>query len=242
MSGVVCPDCNAPDKQDPGYFLPQSPSDLSKTAIWECTGCRRTKILSHLFPVEILAEEIAKMFEAAQDQRIGFPELVASCEALMAKYQGKVLHPNHWVIQDAARAMFNLAQRDFGVYSLDIPTHQRFIKLGEYLLETQDKVSPGYSNVRAFLHQTEAFCLSNLATKLMTRGDFQMAIRHIEHGLQFHKKILEYSRGDFPGIDGLKFEMVQENMWRDLYNMQQCEMMINEGIGDHGPTALLKPS
>lgn len=130
MSAVKCSDCQR------DYLLPQQPTEVQSD--WKCGNsfCERTwnvtNIVCRVYEIEDCVEKIRALNLNVVDE-------LKLLSAAVEKYAGKVVHRNHYSLQDIAMRMVQLVVDDGtlsveDVSEINLPNVELFIEQCEYLL------------------------------------------------------------------------------------------------------------
>jgi hypothetical protein len=150
--------------------------------------------------VDSIATDIEGKAEVADDVSSGLA-LIQFCEEVIEMYQGKILHPNHWLIQDAARALIDTARLHWQIVGSSEMT-ERCVELGLYLLSIQNTVSPGSSQSKVALGDKVMFFMAEHTPELMSQGKHKMAACNMKHYVDIQKDAFQFYKNEFTSPDG----------------------------------------
>ena len=141
LSAMTCKSCKLLNSAEssPGYLLPTDPLDLSTLAPWKCNNCDSTSKTCELLPT------IDRVYSIIEKHMYSSSELSSRCAEfclfVIAKYRGHVLHPNHWLIGEATRAIQRIYTAT--LHTLDSIGLDRYIEYCSYLMVIEGQVNRG---------------------------------------------------------------------------------------------------
>jgi hypothetical protein len=156
-------------------------------------------------------------------------ELMDGYNGIIEEYSGKVLHPNHWVLHDATKAVFKfLTSNRKGEMDLDLA--QFYVKCGLYLLSLLDRVSPGLSHPRTVLQEELIFALQCQVCPLVALKRYREALRNLELCAAFSTATLNYYKATYPTPSILKqIDVIEQNM-KDMH--MHKSVILSKAFGD----------
>jgi ribosomal protein L37AE/L43A len=166
-SAIACDYCLADRRNgveldaNMGYLLPEDPLEGLKqgdSAVWKCNRCNKQTAAGSFQPT---VEKLGRLVRSP----IKSLEMV---EKLMKEYSGKVLHPNHWILQEASRGVIRLweSNKERGTKEFPFETFKTHLL---YRLTIENVLSPGISLHRA--HLQRRFVMAALITQQLERND-----------------------------------------------------------------------
>jgi len=166
-SALVCHKCDkarqkAKDKQPFGRVLP---SDLTNEASdWVCDSC------GDKVKADVVTGRVAKI--KAEAERLDADPKVEELENFVARYSGKVLHPNHVLVVDKVYNLAKMYGRMEG-YGADVLTDEQLKTkrdLCERALKVLNVIMPGRMRKRAMMMYELHVPLVMLSNRCLQRG------------------------------------------------------------------------
>ncbi|CAG7721170.1 unnamed protein product [Allacma fusca] len=145
-SSVTCLSCleekdDNVENTDPnlGYMSPEDPLAIDdSTTNWKCNQCDSVVPASSVVP---RINRLGRIIKNAHNSNQAF------CRKLIEENSGRVLHPNHWIIQMAASCILSkYFSPEVNSPAFDMEEVRR---LAFFRLKIQDTLNPGISFVRA---------------------------------------------------------------------------------------------
>jgi len=163
-SALICQKCYTKGGKDSkqGRILPES---LAKEdAMWKCESC----------DLRMSAENVAKICTKIkfQSEALDANPNIKEYESFVAKYSGKVLHPNHVLMVDKQYNLAKMYGRMAG-YEADVMTDDQLKRkqhLCETVLKVLDKIMPGRMRKRAMMMYELHVPLVMTANRNLQRG------------------------------------------------------------------------
>lgn len=134
-----------------GYMLPSDASDYEED--WACGKCSYKMCSSF---INSFVESLYEQSDMAEDEaeETGEP-VVKIFENFIDENSGVKVHPNHWVITEAALAVIKLRSKELSNLT-SVEEIDKFIGYCKYLLNIRNVLAPGFSNERGMLHHSLA--------------------------------------------------------------------------------------
>ena len=234
LSAMTCKSCSKlPDESNTGYSLPLDPLDLSTLAVWKCNNCESASKASELLPT------IDRVHEIIEKHMYSSSELSSRCAEfclfVIAKYKGHVLHPNHWLLGEATRAIQRVYTATLDM--LDSTGLDRYVEYCSGLMKVEGQVNPGitpgtgkfFANdeplndhklasfnisgslcVTAHLQRQIIRAVASKMSRYSEKLDKEEASRILSYCSQLHGQARKYFMGEPPGMGELTSRFVEE--------------------------------